>query len=290
MQSTPEREDPMNRSVLTHTLAAIVALGLAACSSDSSTGSTSDVTTAQEQADVGNAAAEVTGEALDVMYGSAGAATGTDLQLRAGDRDAAGWSFDSLCPYDQASGRHICPTATNGEGLTLDRSYEFLAGTTPQELFDIHTTTRIDFQHHLFGTITRQNGSATIDHRADVDVTPGQNGWNFQRVWNGSGATTLGALYDDGTISRTYQMNASTTLADVVVAVPRSPNPWPLSGTMTHVFTGTRTREGARTVSRTISYTATITFNGQSVVPVDVGTKMLCVNLATRRIVSVSCR
>ena len=281
----------MNRSVLTHTLAAaLVALGLAACSGDSPTGSSSDVTAAQEQADIGNAAADVTGQELDLMYGSAGAATGTDLRMAPGARDEAGWSFGGPCPYDSQSGRHVCPTATNGAGLSLDRSYEFLAGSTPQQLFDVHTTTKIDFQHHLYGSETRQNWSATLDHTADLDVTPGDNGWNFQRVWNGNGASTLGAQYDDGSVSRTYQMSANTTVADVVVAVPRSQNPWPLSGTVTHAFTGTRTREGARTVSKTISYTATITFNGQSVVPLDVGTKELCVNLATRRVVAGECR
>jgi hypothetical protein len=282
----------MNRSILSYSLgAALLMFGLAACSD--STGP-AGVTRAQEQADIASAAGDATGEDVELMFANGASATGAATITRAPGIHLAvtggGWNFDAACPYHADTGRHVCPTATNGLGLSLDRSYAYFAGTTAEELFNAATTTSINFQGHLFGTVIQPSWTATVDRTRDLTVAAGSNGWGSSRIWNGSGTGSLTAVNNQGSPSRTYVLNSSTTMTDVTVAVPRSQNPWPLSGSITHVFDGTWTMEGATTVSRSVSYTATITFNGTSTVPVDVGSRQFCVNLATRQLVNVSCR
>jgi hypothetical protein len=287
----------MNRSLLCYSLGAILlTFGVAACSSDSTSPSTS-VTQAQEQADVATAAGDAAGEDVDVMLATYANASGAHASEAAriartpGFHAAADdWQLGGPCPYNADSGRHECDTVTNGHGLSLDRSYAFFDGTTPQESFDALTTTSINFQVSLFGTVTGPAWTATVNRDRDLTVAAGDGGWSVSRMWDGSGEGSLSVDSDEGSLSRSYRLNSSTTITNVTVAEPRSENPWPLSGSITYVFDGTRTREGARTVSRTVSYTATITFNGTSTVPLDMGTMQFCVDLATRQLVNVTCR
>ncbi|HXY30732.1 MAG TPA: hypothetical protein VEI06_08470 [Gemmatimonadaceae bacterium] len=275
--------------------AAAMVLAAAACNSDSTSPSPDSVSAQQEASDIGVAAADATGDDVDFLYVSVPSAIGSaEVATPPGGAAAAGiasWSLGGPCPYDAGTGRHVCPTVTNGQGLSLDRSYAFFMGTTPQEFFNASSTTSINFLRHVFGTVTMMNWNATVDRSRDLTVTPGSNGaWNFQRLWNGTGQGTETAQNTDGSVSRTYSLQTATTITDVLVGVPRAQNPWPLSGTITHDFTGTRTRVGAKTVTKTVSYVATITFNGQSIVPLDVGTRQFCLDLLTRRLVNVNCR
>jgi hypothetical protein len=291
----------MNRSLLSYSLgAALLTLGVAACSSDSTSPSTS-VTQAQEQTDVATAAGDATGEDVALMYATYANASGANVSEAAAagrvsglqasaESDEDEWHLGAPCPYDADTGRHLCPTVTNGQGLSLSSSYAFFDGTIPQQSFDASTTTSINFQANLFGTVTGFSWTASVDRTRDLTVAAGGNGWSVSRIWNGSGSGSLSAESDGGNLSRSYRLNSSTTITNVTVAEPRSENPWPLSGSITHVFDGTRTREGARTVSRTVSYTATITFNGTSTVPLDMGSTQFCVDLATRQLVDVTCR
>jgi hypothetical protein len=290
----------MNRSLLSYSLGTVLlTFGVAACSSDSTSPARS-VTQAQEQADVATAAGDATGEDVEVMYATYANASGAYASEAAAVSPARGfhasvaagdeWQLGAPCPYNADSGRHECSTVTNGHGLSLDRSYAFFDGTTPQESFDASTTTSINFQVSLFGTVTSSAWTATVNRDRNLTVAAGSNGWSVSRIWNGSGEGSLSVDSDEGSVSRSYHLNSSTTITDVTVAEPRSENPWPLSGSVTYVFDGTRTREGTRTVSTTVSYTATITFNGTSTVPLDMGTSQFCVDLATRQLVNVTCR
>ena len=76
------------------------------------------------------------------------------------------------------------------------------------------------------------------------------------------------------------------TFASVVVKLPRSQNPWPLSGTITRQISGTGSVvAGTTTRSFSVTKTVTITFNGTRLVPMMVGNVAFTLDLYTGKAV-----
>jgi hypothetical protein len=192
------------------------------------------------------------------------------------------WSAAGTCTYDSGSGRFQCPQLTDG-GLTLTRSYALFDGANqPQASYDAATTASANFRAAVSGTVQRPDWTATISRERDLTVS-GLAGAETRRTWNGTAQSTLtGASYGAaGGAQRAYDLQETGTLTDVVVALPRADHPWPLSGTASRHFTGTMTRDGAQTVSRSVDRTVTVTFNGTSIVPLDVGDRHFWLSLST---------
>jgi hypothetical protein len=278
-------------------LSTALAFGLAGCSVDTPTLTPPNQVT-QQQADEASTAVSTTSQMLDLMFASASNATnmasvaapapGLSLDVRA---DATtGWTFTGPCDYNADAGRHVCETVTNG-GLSLDRSYGFYDRDQAQEGFDAAVTDSINFQDHLSGTTESSAWSATVNHVGNVTVA-GDPTWDFHRLWNGTGEGTLNIDYTSESVNRSYDLSSSTTVDNVSTAIPHRDNPWPLSGTFTHTFQGTATGGG----SASVAYTAVVTFNGGSIVPLDLGPDAehldnhLCVDLNARKVVTQSCR
>ncbi|HEX5435787.1 MAG TPA: hypothetical protein VFW98_01415 [Gemmatimonadaceae bacterium] len=286
--------------------AAVLTLGLAACDAASlvtppnengTSSGTDPVTSAQEQNDIATQAGNMTANDLILMNGNADAAasasrtsrTAPGLSLSVVGGVLGTWTFPGTCSYDSTTFLHSC-TDTLTAGLVLDFSHEFFGSDAPRATFDSASTDSIQFQGHLAGTVSSAPWSATVNLRRALTVAK-DPAWNQQRIWNGTGSDTSTVQFSDSTLSRTYALAAASTYSNVVFAVPHTENPWPMSGSVTFTFNGTRTREGNTTVSKTVSYAATLTFNGRSIVPLDIGdTGHFCVDLARRTLVDVSCR
>jgi len=297
----------MRRSTVWYSLgAAMLALGMGACSTDSITNALQDsVTTAQEQADIAQTAGDAAAQNLDLMYSGADGAMasftasrtpGLWLDVRS---TAPHWTFsqfDSTCTYDADTGRHNCDPIDIAPGLILTSSYAFFAAGQWQETFDVTTTDSINLDGLLQGTVSNANDTANVNRHLNVTVARNPE-WDQKRIWNGTGTDTSDATVTNDHATRSYALKTATTVSEVVVAEPRGENPYPLSGTITSTISGSRTREGNTTVSKNVAYTAVVSFNGTSIVPLDIGptadnlTGHFCVDLAQRKLADVSgCR
>ena len=278
----------MNLRILVRTLsAAAITVGLSACGSDST--APADVSIQQELLDIASSVGDAVGE--DVALMTAGEASMSSLGAAAafvrGSHVAASWSFPNNCAFDETSGRFTCPPVS-GDGLTITRSYQLLdAQGAPQSAYDAHATASANFSSMLTGTASRDGWEATVERQRSLEVT-GLIGTETQRTWNGTGVGAVGATYTGGSVSRAYAMSWTNAMRDVVVQLPRDEHPWPLSGTVSHSVTATRTRVGTRNVSRTVSVDAIVTFNGTRQVPLQVGSRQFTLDLVSRRVIAVN--
>lgn len=303
----------MRRRTVWYTLgAAMLAFGLGACSTDSITNALQDsVSTAEEQADIATAAGAAAAQNLDLMYNGADGAMasfstsrtpGLWLDVRSNAPHWAFSQFASNCPYDTDTGRHNCDPIDVAPGLILTSSYAFFAAGQWQETFAPTTTDSttatdsINLDGLLQGTVSNANDTATVNRHLNVTVARNPE-WDQQRTWNGTATDTSNATVVNDNATRAYALKSATTIGNVVVAEPRGENPYPLSGTIMSTISGSRTREGNTTVSKNVAYTAVVTFNGTSIVPLDIGpsadnlTGHFCVDLAQRKLAQVSgCR
>jgi hypothetical protein len=107
-------------------------------------------------------------------------------------------------------------------------------------------------------------------------------GHETSRTWNGTGARSDAGFHQEDAKTRTYHTTDAVTFASVLVHLPRSTNPWPISGTVTRQIAGSGTVVNAGTTrSFTMSKTVTITFNGTRLVPMLVGTVPFTLDLLT---------
>ncbi len=126
--------------------------------------------------------------------------------------------------------------------------------------YDPALTASIHSVFTLEGEIERPGMEATLSRSRDLWVT-GLLGDEVTRTFNGTGeeAHSRTRVRDDQGL-RTFEMEATAVITDVVRAVDREAQPWPLSGTITRswrVVIGT-SQNGEVVRERT----ATITFDG----------------------------
>lgn len=290
-------------SVLSSLTAVVLVFGLAACSADAITNALQDqVSAAQEQADIGTLASSASMDNLALMYdGSDGAMAsitpsttmpGLRLDVRYDGPLASISPSASSCTYDSQTGRHDCDPIDFGTGLVLTTSYELFSADQPQQTFDSVATDSINMDAVLQGTVTNTSATATVNRHLNVTVAKNP-AWDQQRIWNGMATDTSSATVNGTNTTRSYDLRTATTFTNIVVPQPRT---YPASGTILTTVSGTRTREGDRTVSKDVSYAVRVTFNGGSVVPLDIGpdstnfTGHFCVDLQTRSLASTGCQ
>jgi hypothetical protein len=191
------------------------------------------------------------------------------------------WTFGDGCTYNQGSGRFTCPAITSG-GLTLNRDYAFFtAAQAAQQAYDPSSTASANFHVSVTGVHVADAGADTVDRDRTLTVS-GLSGAETSRTWNGTGSRTDGGYRMEGDVKRSYHVTDAVTVSNVLVTLPRSSNPWPVSGTITRHISGTASvaRSG---LSKTFSLdrTATITFNGTQFATVAVGSNTYTLDLAT---------
>ena len=188
------------------------------------------------------------------------------------------------CTYSAATGRFACPTTTNFDGLTLERSYAIYAGGVAQSSYDAAATDSMNFQMALTGTLSGTDRTAWINTVRTMTVS-GLAGAETQRTWNGVGTRSDSAHVVNDGVARRTRMHSIDQISSVVYALPRSSNPFPKSGTITHDMTLTSTADNATgTNSRTVTRHVVVTFNGTQTASVLVGTTACTLDLATRKL------
>ena len=127
-----------------------------------------------------------------------------------------------------------------------------------QDAYDPLTTASIRMLIEMSGAVERDGWTATIVRSRDVTVS-GLVGEETERTWNGTSSTEVTrSQHSDENGTRTYDISAVGTIADVVRGVPRAENPWPLSGTITRSITVvTNGPDGEVTRERTVVVTFT---------------------------------
>lgn len=187
----------------------------------------------------------------------------------------------------EADGRRRCAGGVEGS-LTHERTFSFYdAAGTLQANFDALTTASINMQMTVSGTVTRERSTATVLRERDVTLS-GLAGEETERIWNGTGAGSHNSVHSGERGTRTQEMSSNDTTTNVVFALPREENRWPKSGTIVNNMSATITFTGARSETKNISRRAMVTFNGTSVVPLQVGTKSCTLNLETRQVTCAS--
>ncbi len=240
--------------------------------------------------DVATVAADATAEDVDIMAGMdgeigylAGSAAITDgIPTRPG---VAGCNF--------AGGRFTCPRGHHAD-LSVDREVTFrdAAGAT-QTAYDALTTASIEIDVTIAGEIDRGPWDATVDRTREFTIT-GLAGTETTRLVNGSGTESVSGSrhvgngngnsgQGNGNTPRSYTLEGTTDINDVVIPVRgEGVAPWPLSGTVTRVFTITPTGTSA---GDPVTKTIVVTFNGTANVPATVDGEEFTLNLAARRAV-----
>lgn len=156
----------------------------------------------------------------------------------------------------------------------------FDASGVEQDGYDGATTASIRFTFDASGSVERETWSASVERHRELTVS-GLAGQETTRTWNGGGTETIArSRTSDEHGTRTYELEGDFTIANVVVPVPGSDAPWPLSGTVTRHYAVTRTGpDGEVTRERTV----VITFNGTQTATAVVNGETFEIDLGTRR-------
>ncbi|HEY2379341.1 MAG TPA: hypothetical protein VGH98_25385 [Gemmatimonadaceae bacterium] len=191
------------------------------------------------------------------------------------------WTFGDGCTYSSSTGRFTCSAITAG-GLTLNRDYAFYdAGNVAQSAYDASLTASANFHVSVTGTHTADNGQDVVNRDRNLTVT-GLAGAETSRTWNGTGTRSDNGYRNLSDVKRSYTVNDNVTVSNVVVNLPRSSNPWPMSGTITRQISGTASVEKTGvSKSFSVTKTVTITFNGTQDATVSVGGNTYTLDLST---------
>lgn len=277
----------MKRSLLVG--APMLALLLAACSD-----STSPITITAD--DINQAAvisaSDATAEDVSILSASDMTMSGGAVQNVIGgglmmSRTPTGaapsytWTFGDGCTYSANTGRFSCPAIVSA-GLTLNRDFGFYdANNTAQSAYSASTTDSANFHVSVAGTHTADNGQDVVNRDRSLTVS-GLLGAETSRTWNGTGTRNDNGYRTVGDVTRSYTVNDAVTVSSVVVNLPRSSNPWPMSGTITRQISGTASvSKSGVSKSFSVSRTVTITFNGTQYATVSVGGNTYTLDLST---------
>jgi hypothetical protein len=175
-------------------------------------------------------------------------------------------------------GTEPCPEG-HRDGRTWTRTVTFFdAAGAEQPAYDSLATASIRFQLAMSGSLANEYWSASVARAHDLVLT-GLEGSETQATWNGTGSAHITrSRHEDGSVVRTYEIETTSLIEDVVVPRGTAPH-WPLSGTITQQHTVTRAGpQGTVSVTRT----AVITFDGTRYALLTIGERTFTIDLALR--------
>lgn len=191
------------------------------------------------------------------------------------------------CTYVPATGSYTCGATSNGN-LTVSRTVTF---------FDASGATMLDYDPSLTASVRHVlevNGSRTAEgpngsfsgvvHRSRTRTVSGLAGAETSHTWNGNGTANDTTTHAGARNTRVYSKAVRDTATNVVVNLPRSANPWPVSGQVVHNVAATLVVTGARSETRTVERRVVVTFNGTASVPLSVGGVSCTLHLDTRSV------
>jgi hypothetical protein len=171
--------------------------------------------------------------------------------------------------------------------LTVSREVTFYdddEATIEMDFFHPLETATVNFLFSLEGERSRttERGTMTVEVSRDRDMwLSGLEGEETERTWNGTGSKDVDRVREsDENGTRTYDMDASSVIDNVVVGVPRSENPWPLRGTIRREIHVVVVNGLGDTFTR--DRTVVITFNGTQFVIMTVNGEEFEIDLAER--------
>ena len=167
--------------------------------------------------------------------------------------------------------------------LTVTRDVTFYDDGLPSETYHAEATDSLHIVMHMEGSHTRtgDRGTLTVDVNRDRDMwLTGLSGTEVEHTWNGVGSELSHSVHTDDQGDREYTMRSSSTVADLVVGLPREENRWPLSGTVTRQVSV----EGVNAEGEPFSHerTVVVTFNGTQFVTMTVNGEEFELDLANR--------
>lgn len=255
-------------------LACPLALGLTACSNGGTTTPSDDPNLDADLATaVGFAIAQDAALFSNPGFITGSIGTGNEFRL-------------NTCTFTQSSGRFECPSETAGN-FTLTRSYSFTgANGTILTTFNPALITGFNVRSRVTGGASLGTiWSGTLDLNRDFSVTgisPTSTTW----TWNGTGSASIStSRITSGSTTRTYNLQITTQVSNVVVPYPLAAGTFPTSGTITR--TVTTTHVGGTFDGRTATRTATVTLTGTQTATLKIGNGTWNLNLTTGAVTKV---
>ncbi|HEX2717369.1 MAG TPA: hypothetical protein VHM67_06780 [Gemmatimonadaceae bacterium] len=190
------------------------------------------------------------------------------------------------CSYSSVVERFLCPTVVTAQGITIQRSFAVFGRGSAQTAYDPVTTDSVNFQVYRTGSIGGPTRTVWLNQSRNTTIS-GLAGAETERIWNGTGTRADSMLTTENGVTRLVRIGSVDRISGLRFAVPRSTNPFPLRGTITHdvtVTTVTSNANGAQ--SRTATRHVEITFDGTRTAQMRIGTQLCTLDLQTR---AVSC-
>lgn len=121
-----------------------------------------------------------------------------------------------------------------GQGTEHERTVTFYDGDGEvMPSYDALETARIEWTHRFTVQMGRGAVSGEMERNREM-VISGLLGTEIVRTHNGLGTDERSRIFVNPVQGeRTYDLSATVTVTDVVIAVDREAQPWPLSGTIT---------------------------------------------------------
>jgi len=163
--------------------------------------------------------------------------------------------------------------------VTRDRTF-FDATGAEMDRYDPLLTASIVTVTETSGAASRGPLELTLERERTTTVT-GLEGEETERTFNGSGSQSrTRVVTTDEFGTRSYDLSGTSATVDVIRAVDRIAQPWPLSGTITRSITVEITNgpNGDETRSTTI----TVTFNGTQFAEANVDGEIFEIDLDAR--------
>lgn len=204
----------------------------------------------------------------------------------------AGWS--KSCAGPDAQGWYTCTQGKEDDNLTVTRQHRFWKEGAPVPISGTPYDS-IQYRWSEIGVDSADGEHRSSDavqmvrwiNRTDTSsVAFNRVSTPNQRIWNWKGQRSDSSLVTGSRGTRFHRITGSRVGTNVTWNVPRSTNPYPVSGTLTHTWNATVifTAAGATkadTVQR--SGTTTITFDGTQTPKITVGGLNCTIDLKTHK-------
>ena len=228
------------------------------------------------------------GSVTDDVALDANETTALDLEQLSLDEAFAGltpvFPRTPACGYSALVERFLCPTVVTARGITIQRSFAVFGADAAQTAYDPVTTDSVNFQVYRTGSIGGPTRTVWLNQSRNTTIS-GLAGAETERIWNGIGTRADSVLATENGVTRLVRIGSVDRISGLRFAVPRTTNPFPLRGTITHdvtVTTVTSNANGAQ--SRTAARHVEITFDGTRTAQMRIGTQSCTLDLETRAV------
>ena len=203
-----------------------------------------------------------------------------------------GWTRNCVGP--DVAGWYTCGTSKEDDNISVTRSHRFWKGGAPVPISGTPYDS-VQYRWREVGVDSADedrkpdDGASLIrwvDRSDTASVAYNRVATPNTRVWNWKGQRNDSSLAVGTRGTRFFKIVGSRIGTNVTYALPRSANPFPVSGTIAHAWNATVifTKTGGTAADTTIrSGTSTITFDGTRTPKIVVGGLTCTIDLQTRK-------